>query len=75
VKVLKAARNRHYFFGILYFLAPVRALFSIFLPMSGAGDFGLKQGGPMFTVYLLIVNVPFGIVTPLAARMIIGKMP
>jgi len=30
------------------FLAPVLALFLIFLPISGAGYFGLRQGGPMF---------------------------
>jgi hypothetical protein len=29
----------------------------------------------MLTVYLLIVNAPFGIITALAARVIIGKMP
>jgi hypothetical protein len=53
----------------------VLVLFLFFLPMSGAGYFGLKQGGPMLAVYLLIVNVPFGIITALAGRMIIGKMP
>jgi hypothetical protein len=42
--------------------------------MSGAGYFGLHQG-PMFTVYLLLVNLPFGIVTALAARAIIGLKP
>jgi hypothetical protein len=67
---------RHlYLFGLLYFLAPVLALFLIFLPMSGAGYFGLRQGGPMFTVYLLLVNLPFGIITALAARAIIGDKP
>jgi hypothetical protein len=66
---------RLYLFGLLYFLAPVLALFTIFLPMSGAGYFGLKHGGPMFTVYLLLVNLPYGIVTALAARAIIGKKP
>src|SRR5262249_16367884 len=62
-------------FGLLYFLAPVLALFLIFLPMSGAGYFGLQQGGPMFAVYLLLVNLPYGIITALAARVIIGKNP
>ena len=62
-------------FGFLYFLAPVLALFTIFLPMSGAGYFGLKHGGPMFTVYLLLVNLPYGIMTALAAGAIIGKKP
>jgi hypothetical protein len=64
-----------YVFGFLYFLAPVLALFLIFLPMSGAGNFGLQKGGPMFTIYLLLVNLPFGIVTALAARAIIGEKP
>jgi len=72
---IKAVWTRRYFFGLLYFLAPVLALFIIFLPMSGAGYFGLKQGGPMFTVYLLLVNLPYGIVTALAARAIIGEKP
>ncbi len=72
---VKIAWNRLYLFGLLYFLAPVLALFLIFLPMSGAGYFGLRQGGPMFTVYLLLVNLPFGIITALAARAIIGKEP
>jgi len=61
-------------FGLLYFLAPVAALFLIFLPVAGAGFFGLRQG-PMFTVYLLLVNLPYGIVTALAARAIIGERP
>jgi hypothetical protein len=45
-----------------------------FLPMSGAGFFDLNKG-PMFTVYLVMVNLPFGIATALAARAIIGKYP
>src|SRR5712664_4475613 len=65
------AWKRLYLCGLLYFLAPVLALFLIFLPMSGAGYFGLKHGGPMFTLYLLLVNLPFGIITALAARAII----
>ena len=51
------------------------ALFLIFLPRSGAGYFGLRQGGPRFTVYLLLVNLPFGIITALAAGAIIGEKP
>src|SRR5262245_11155342 len=73
--LIDAAWTHLYLFGLLYFLAPVLALFLIFLPMSGAGYFGLQQGGPMFTVYLLVVNLPFGIVTAVAARAIIGKRP
>jgi len=72
---IKTAWKRLYLFGLLYFLVPVLALFIIFLPMSGAGYFGLQKGGPMFTVYLLLVNLPFGIITALAARAIIGKEP
>ena len=73
--LLKTVWTRLYLFGLLYFLAPVLALFTIFLPMSGAGYFGLEHGGPKFTVYLLLVNLPYGIVTALAARVIIGKKP
>jgi hypothetical protein len=72
---IKAAWERRYLFGLLYFLAPVLALFLLFLPMSGAGYFGLRHGGPLFTAYLLLVNVPFGIITAVAARAIIGKQP
>ena len=71
---VKAAWTHLYLFGLLYFLAPMLALFLIFLPMSGAGYFGLRKG-PMFTVYLLLVNLPFGIVTALAARATIGDTP
>ena len=70
---IKAAWKRLYLFGFLYFLAPVLALYIIFLPMAGAGYFGLRKGGPIFAAYLLLVNLPFGIFTALAARAIIGK--
>jgi hypothetical protein len=73
--LIKTFWRRLYLFGFLYFLAPVLALFTIFLPMSGAGLFGLQHGGPMFTAYLLLVNLPYGIITALAARAIIGKKP
>jgi hypothetical protein len=59
-----------YLFGLLYFLAPVLALFTIFLP-AGA----LAHGGVSLAVYLLLVNVPFGITTALVARAIIGNKP
>jgi hypothetical protein len=72
---MKTSWKHLYLFGLLYFLAPVLALYIIFLPMSGAGYFGLQQGGPMFAVYLLLVNLPFGIVTALAAVAILGKDP
>ena len=71
---IRTAWSRLYLVGFLYVLAPLLALFLFFLPMSGAGYFGLRQG-PMFTVYLLLVNLPFGIVTALTARAIIGKHP
>ena len=70
----KAAWKRLYLFGFLYVLAPLGALFLFFLPMAGAGYFGLNKG-PTFTLYLLLVNLPFGIVTALTARAIIGKAP
>jgi hypothetical protein len=73
--LIKTCWRRLYLFGLLYFLAPVLALFTIFLPLSGAGLFGLQHGGPMFTVYLSLVNLPYGIITALAARAIIGKTP
>ena len=73
--LIGAAWKRLYLFGSLYFLAPVLALFLFFLPMSGAGYFGLRQAGPMFTVYLLLVNLPFGIVPALGARAIIEEKP
>jgi len=72
---VKGAWTRLYLFGFLYVLAPLAALYLFFLPMGGAGYFGLKAGGPMFTLYLLLVNLPFGIVTALTARAIIGKAP
>jgi len=71
---VKTAWKRLYLVGFLYVLAPLTALFLFFLPMGGAGFFGLNRG-PAFTVYLLLVNLPFGIVTALAARAIIGKRP
>ena len=71
---IRTAWSRLYLVGFLYVLAPLLALFLFFLPMSGAGYFGLRQG-PMFTVYLLLVNLPFGVVTALAARAIIGLKP
>jgi hypothetical protein len=73
--LIDAAWTHLYLFGFLYFLAPVLALFLIFLPRSGAGYFGLRKGGPMFTIYLLLVNLPFGIITALAASAIIGEKP
>jgi len=45
-----------------YYLARWPALFLFFLPKAGAGYFGLKMGS-LFPVYILLVNLPFGIVT------------
>ena len=73
--LIKPLWSRLYLFGLLYFLAPVLALFTIFLPLSGAGFAGLEHGGPLFTLYLLLVNLPFGITTALVAGAIIGKKP
>ena len=72
---IATAWNHLYLVGFSYVLAPLLALFLFFLPKSGAGFFGLRQGGPMFTLYLLLINLPFGIVTALAARAIIGMKP
>lgn len=69
--LLPAFWGHLYLFGFLYVIAPLAALFLFFLPMAGAGAFGLKQG-PMFTLYLVLVNLPFGIVTAWVARAIIG---
>jgi hypothetical protein len=72
--LLPAVWTHLYLAGFLYVLAPLAALFLFFLPAAGAGYFGLKQG-PMFTTYLVLVNLPFGIVTALVARAIIGDRP
>ena len=71
---IRPAWNHLYLVGFLYVLAPLAVLFLFFLPKAGAGFFGLNKG-PMFTLYLLLVNLPFGIVTALVARAIIGKQP
>ena len=71
---LDSAWNRLYLVGFLYVVAPLTALFLFFLPMSGAGYFGFHRG-LSFTAYLVLVNLPFGIVTALVARAIIGERP
>lgn len=73
--LIKAAWNRRYLFGFLYVIAPMLATFLFFLPMRGAGFFGLEQAGPMFPLYVVLVNLPFGIVTALTASAIIGTKP
>lgn len=71
---INAAWDHLYLVGFLYVLAPLAALFLFFLPKAGAGFFGLNKG-PMFTVYLLLVNLPFGIVTALTAKAIMARHP
>ena len=71
---IKSAWKRLNLIGFLYVLAPLAALFLFFLPMGGLGFFGLHKG-PMFTLYLILVNLPFGIITALSAKAIIGKSP
>ena len=64
-------KGHHNTVGFLYFLAPVAALFLVFMPLSGAGLFGLN-GGVGIPVYAIIVNAPFGIVTTLTAAALGG---
>ena len=67
-------RESHYYLiGWLYFLAPVLALYFIFAPMRGLGLFGQSKG-LLFTFYLLLVNVPYGIVTAILARWLSAKV-
>jgi hypothetical protein len=72
---IKPAWNRLYLVGFLYVFASLLALFLFFLPMGGAGYFGLKAAEPMFPLYVTLVNLPFGITIALVARAIIGKHP
>jgi hypothetical protein len=72
--LIDVAWTHLYLVGLLYVLAPVLLLFVFFLPKAGAGYFGLRVG-PMFTIYLLLINLPFGIVMALVARAIIGENP
>ena len=72
---IKATWHRLYLVGFLYFLVPMAALFLFFFPMGGAGYFGLKAAEPIFTFYILLLNVPFGITIALVARAIIGRTP
>lgn len=59
--------DRVYIYGFLYFLAPVLGLYLIFSPLHGTGFFGLGKG-VLFTLYLLIVNMPYGIVTAVVTK-------
>jgi hypothetical protein len=73
--LIKTVWKRRYLFGFLYFLPTMAALFLFFLPMGGAGYFGLKVAKPLFPLYVMLVNLPFGITIALVARAIIGKNP
>ena len=64
---MRKLRDGVYIYGFLYFLAPVMGLFLIFSPLHGTGFFGLGKG-VLFTLYLLLVNMPYGIVTALVAK-------
>jgi hypothetical protein len=70
--ILRSLKSRHKTVGFIYFLAPVTALYLIFLPLRGAGFFGLN-GGPGIMVHAFIVNAPFGIVTTLAIAALSGR--
>jgi hypothetical protein len=72
--VAKLIWDRLYVFGLLYFIAPVIALMLVFAPMRGMGLFGIDAGATM-PFYLTLVNVPYGIVTALAARLLVGSRP
>jgi hypothetical protein len=48
------------------------ALYLIFSPLHGTGFFALGKGVP-FALYLLLVNVPYGIVTAIVAEWISGE--
>ena len=70
--ILRRLKGRHKAVGFIYFLAPVAALYLIFMPMSGMGLFGLN-GGPGIMVHAFIANAPYGIVTTLAIAALCGR--
>jgi len=70
--ILRGLNGHHKAVGFVYFLAPVAALFLIFMPMGGMGVFGLK-GGPGIMIHALIVNAPYGIVTTLTIASLSGR--
>jgi hypothetical protein len=70
--ILRSLKSHHKAVGFLYFLAPVAALFLVFMPMRGMGLFGLN-GGPGIMVHALIANAPYGIVTTLAVAALCGR--
>ena len=70
--ILRSLKGHHRTVGFLYFLAPVLALFLLFMPMGGAGLFGLK-GGPGIPVHAFLANMPFGIVSTLVIAALAGR--
>ena len=70
--ILRRLKDHHKAVGFFYFLAPVAALYLIFMPMRGMGHFGLN-GGPGIMVHAFIANLPYGIVTTLAIAAISGR--
>jgi hypothetical protein len=65
--IMDKLHDRLYIYGFLYFLAPVMGLYLIFSPLHGTGFFALEKG-VLFTLYLLLVNMPYGIVTAVVAK-------
>jgi hypothetical protein len=70
--ILRRLKGRHKAVGFIYFLAPVAALYLIFMPLGGMGLFGLN-GGPGIMVHAFIANTPYGIVTTLAVAALCGR--
>jgi hypothetical protein len=65
--IMGKLHDRIYIYGFLYFLAPVMGLFLIFSPLHGTGFFALGKG-VLFTLYLVLVNMPYGIVTAVVTK-------
>ncbi len=65
--IMGKLRDGVYLYGFMYFLAPVMALYLIFSPLHGTGFFALGKG-VLFALYLLLVNMPYGIVTAVVAK-------
>jgi len=70
--ILRRLKGHHKAVGFIYFLAPVAALYLIFMPLSGMGLFGLN-GGRGIMVDAFIANAPYGIVTTLAIAALCGR--
>ena len=70
--IMGKLHDRVYLYGFLYFLAPVMGVFLIFSPLRGTGFFGLEKG-VLFTLYLLLVNMPYGIVTAVVAKWVAAE--